>query len=198
MKKRLIALMLVLAAVLMTACGGASYTPGVFTETGYDSEFLGFRFTTPDGFALATEEELTELMGVTIKSMENASDLQKKYAELTNIYELMATNADGTVYGQIILEKTAVSLDTYLEVIISQLEESEQGVNITVQEGTEEVEIAGAAYTKMSAEMESYGMVFSQDYYFRKVGGRMMCMAITWMEGCEADRDALMNAFAAY
>lgn len=198
MKKRLLALMLVMVAVLMTACGGASYTPGVFTETGYDSEFLGFRFTTPDGFALATEEELSSLMGTTVENMENASDLQKKYAELVNIYELMVTNADGTINGQIILEKTAVSVDTYIDVFSSQLEEQMSGMTVELDEATEEVEIAGATYTKLSADIESYGIVLTQDYYFRKVGDRMMCMCITWMEGMEAERDAIMNGFAAY
>ena len=198
MKKKLLALMVAMVAVLMTACGGASYTPGVFTETGYESEFLGFRFTTPDGFALATEDELSEMMGVTLENMENASDLQKKYAELVNIYELMVTDETGTVNGQIILEKTGVSVDTYIDAFTSQLEESMQGMDVTLQEGSEEVEIAGSTYTKLSADIESYGIVLTQDYYFRKVGGRMMCLCLTWMEGMEAERDAIMNGFAAY
>lgn len=199
MKKKLLALMVAMVAVFMTACGGgASYTPGVYTETGYESEFLGLRFNTPEGFALATEEELSQLMGMSIDNLENVSELQKKYAELATVYELMVTDADGIVNGQIILEKTNVSVDTYIEAFTSQLTTQASDMNVEVLEGREEVEFAGATYTKLSANMESYGIVVTQDYYIRKIGNRMACICITWLEGFEDGRDALMNAFAAY
>lgn len=198
MKKKILALMVAMVTVLMTACGGASYTPGVFTETGFESEFLGLRFTTPDGFALATEEELSEMMGMSLDNLENVSDLQKKYAELVTIYEMMVTDETGTVNAQIILEKTGVSVGTYMDAFTSQLAESMQGMNVTLDEDSEEVEFAGATYTKLSADIESYGIILTQDYYFRKVGDRMMCLCVTYMEGMEAERDAIMNGFAAY
>lgn len=198
MKKRLLALMMAMVAVLMTACGGASYTPGVYTETGYESEFLGLRFTTPEGFALATEEELSQLMGVSMDNMENVSELQKKYAELVTVYEMMVTDETGVVNGQIILEKTGVNVDTYIDAFTGQLESQMSGMSVELDETATDVEIAGATYKKLSADIESYGVVLTQDYYFRKVGDRMACMCITWMEGMEEGRDAIMNAFAAY
>ena len=85
MKKRILALMLVVMTVFMTACGGgAAYTPGTFTETGYETEVLGFRFTTPEGFVLSNSEELSQLMGVVLDTAAESGDvteLQKKYAE---------------------------------------------------------------------------------------------------------------------
>ena len=198
MKKKLLARMLVVATVLMTACGGVSYTPGVYTETGYESEFLGIRFTTPDGFALATEEELSKLMGLSLENLENVSELQKKYTEMVTIYELMVADSTGFVNGQIILEKTGVSVDTYIEIFKEQLASQMADMNVTLSDNTEEVEFAGATYKKLSAEIESYGIVLFQDYYIRKVGDRMMCFCITWIEEMVNEKEAVMNGFAAY
>lgn len=200
MKKRILALMIAVMAVFMTACGGgAAYTPGTFTETGYETEFLGFRFTTPDGFVLATSEELSQIMGVALDAASEAGDvteIQKKYAELTSIYELMVTDSMGAANANIVLEKTAVPLDTYIEIIKEQFAEM-SAMTVTIK-GEEEVEFAGATYTKLSADVETSGIAMYQDYYFRKVNGYMMLLTVTWADGFEAEKDAIVNGFAAY
>lgn len=200
MKKRILALMIAVMAVFMTACGGsAAYTPGTFTETGYETEYLGFRFTTPENFVLASSEELSQIMGVALDAASESGDvteLQKKYAELTSIYELMVSDTMGVANANIILEKTVVPLDAYIEIIKEQLAEmSAMTVTIT---GEEEVEFAGATYTKLSADVEASGIAMYQDYYFRKVEGYVMLMTITWADGFEEGKDAILNGFAAY
>lgn len=198
MKKRILALMLVVAAVLMTACGGKSYTPGTFTDTGYESEFLGFRFTTPDGFALATEEELSQMMGITFDALgDDVSDAQKKYAELNTVYELMAMDSLGVTNVNIVLEKTNVSMSKYLAALKAQAE-SLDAMKVSLQGDAQEVEFAGATYTKMSANVSANGITMYQEYYLRKVGDRMMMMTVTWADGFETAKETLMNAFSAY
>ena len=198
MKKRILALMLVVAAVLMTACGGKSYTPGTFTDTGYESEFLGFRFTTPDGFALATEEELSQMMGITFDALgDDVSDAQKKYAELNTVYELMAMDSLGVTNVNIVLEKTNVSMSKYLAALKAQAE-SLDAMKVSLQGDAQEVEFAGATYTKMSANVSANGITMYQEYYSRKVGDRMMMMTVTWADGFETAKETLMNAFSAY
>lgn len=200
MKKRILALMLVVMTVFMTACGGgAAYTPGTFTETGYETEFLGFRFTTPEGFVLSNSEELSQLMGVVLDTAAESGDvteLQKKYAELTTIYELMVTDSMGVANANMVLEKTNVPLKSYIEIVKGQFAEM-SGMTITIT-GEEEVELAGATYTKLSADVESYGITMYQDYYFRKVEGYVMLLTVTWADGFEAEKDAIVNGFAAY
>lgn len=198
MKKRLLALMLVVAAVLMTACGGKAYTPGTFTDTGYESEFLGFRFTTPDGFALATEEELSQLMGMSLDAMgDDVTEVQKKYAELTTIYEMMVSNETGVANANVVLEKTNVSLSKYIEAFKSQLD-GLSAMTVNLKGDTEEVELAGETYTKMTADVETNGFTLYQEYYLRKVGDRMMVMTVTWADGVEDDKAAILDGFAAY
>lgn len=199
MKKKLFVLMLAVVCVFATACGGATYTPGTFTDAGYETEFLGFRFNTPDGYALATTEELDQLMGISMDSLTESGDVteaQAKYAELSSIYELMVTDSMGITNANIVLEKSVIPLNTYIEVLKEQLQGmSMMSVTFT---GEEEVELAGATYTRLSADVESSGVAMYQDYYLRKVEGYIMCLTLTWADGFEAEKDAIINAFVAY
>lgn len=199
MKKRFCAVLLAVLCVFMTACGGATYTPGTFTDAGYETEFLGFRFNTPDGYALATTEELGQLMGISMDSLTESGDVteaQAKYAELTSIYELMVTDSMGITNANIVLEKSVIPLNTYVEVLKEQLQGiSTMSVTFT---GEEEVELAGATYTKLSADVESSGVSMYQEYYLRKVEGYIMCLTLTWADGFEAEKEAIMKAFAPY
>lgn len=199
MKKKILMLLLVVFCVVMTACSGAAYTPGTFTDAGYETEFLGFRFNTPDGFSLATHEELDQLMGVSMDSLSESGDIteaQAKYAQLTSIYEMMVTDSMGVTNANIILEKSVIPINTYIEVLKEQLQ-TISAMNVTFT-GEEEVQLAGATYTKVSADVESNGISMYQEYYIRKVEGYIMCLTLTWADGFETQKDAIMNAFAAY
>lgn len=200
MRKRLLAMALVLATLLMTACGGSgkSYTPGTFTSNGYETEFLGFRFTTPDGFVLSDEEELSQMMGMALDLMgDDVTEVQKKYAELTTIYELVVADSLGAANANITLEKTSVSVDKYIELFKEQVT-SMTAMSVSLNDTEEKVTLAGAEYTKLSASVASSGMVLNQEYYMRKVGDRMMCLTLTWVDGYEDEKEAILNGFAAY
>lgn len=200
MRKRLLAMALVLATLLMTACGGSgkSYTPGTFTSNGYETEFLGFRFTTPDGFVLSDEEELSQMMGMALDLMgDDVSEVQKKYAELTTIYELVVADTLGAANANITLEKTSVSTDKYIELFKEQAT-SMTAMSVSLDDTEEKVTLAGAEYTKLSASVAANGMVLNQEYYLRKVGDRMMALTLTWVDGYEDEKEAILNGFAAY
>lgn len=198
MKKRILALMIAVMAVFLTACG-AEYAPGTFTETGYETKFLGFRFTTPEGFVLSSKEELTQLMGLTMDTLNESGDItdvQQKYAELATIYELMVSDSIGGANINIILEKTSVPINSYIEIVKKQLTEVSV-MDVTIN-SEEKVEFAGETYTRLSADVEANGVTMYQDYYMRKVNGYVMTMTVTWADGYEDKIDALLNGFAAY
>ena len=71
-------------------------------------------------------------------------------------------------------------------------------MTVNLSDTVEDATIAGAAYKKLSATVEANGMQMNQEYYMRKVGNRMMSMTITWVEGYEDQKDAILNGFAAY
>lgn len=199
MKKKLLALALAMVTLLTTACGGgAEYVQGTFTETGYESEYLGFRFTTPDGFALSTREELDTAMSTSMELLgDDYTDAQKKYAELVTIYEMMVSDELGTVNANIVLEKTNLSVDKYIDAVKTQME-GLSAMTVTVDEDVTDVEFAGTTYKKLCLDTEMQGIVLNQDCYFRKVGDRVMMMTVTWLDEFADSKDALINAFAAY
>lgn len=174
------------------------YLPGTFTDTGYESEYLGFRYTTPEGFNLATKEELDQAMGEAIEFLdEDYTEVQKMYAQMVTIYEMMVSDEFGIVNANIALEKASVGLDAYLEAFTSQITQLTI-MDVTLSDTVEEVELAGAAYTKLSAEVEAEGYLMKQEYYFREVDDRIMAITVTWMDEYADKKEALMNGFAAY
>lgn len=174
-----------------------SYYPGVFTETGYESEYLGLRYTTPEGFTMATDEELAEYMeaGQELLS-EDFNALQLKYAEMVTINELMVSDETGIVNFNITLEKTNADLAEYIELFKAQIA-GLSGMTVEIV-GEEEVEIAGATYTKILADVETQGVVLSQEYCLRKQDDRVVALIITWYSEMEDLKDTMMSGFAAY
>ena len=176
---------------------GGSYYPGVYTETGYESEYLGFRYTTPEGFTIASEEEMEEMSDAGEELLsEDFTEIQMAYADIVTINELMVTDEYGIVNFNITLEKTPVDLATYIELFKEQL----SGLSAMTVEivNEEEVELAGATYTKLTANVESQGVVMGQEYYLRQQDDRIIALITTWLEGMEAEKDTMMSGFAAY
>ena len=174
-----------------------SYYPGVLTETGYESEYLGFRYTTPEGFTIATEEEMEEMSDAGEELLsEDYSELQLAYADIVTINELMVSDSLGVVNFNITLEKTSVDLETYIELFKEQI----SGLSAMAIEiiGEEEAELAGSTYTKLTAQVESQGVVMYQDYYLRKQDDRLVALIVTWLDGMDAEKDTMMSGFAAY
>lgn len=198
MKKRLLAMMLVLAAVMMTACGGKTYEKGQYTDTGYESEFLGFRYTTPDGYTLASEEELVSMMGITLDAMgDDVTEAQKKYAELATVFEMMVSDPTGGCNMNMTIDKQVMSVDKYVATLREQVK-SISSMDIEINDAEEDVTIAGTTYRKLTASASMYGITMNQEYYVAKVGDRMVSMAVTYLDGMEDGKDTILNGFAAY
>jgi len=174
-----------------------SYYPGVYTETGYESEYLGFRYTTPEGCTLASEEEMQQAFseGQELLS-EDFNEIQLAYADIVSINEMMVTDSTGIVNANITLEKTVVDIDTYVEAFKSQVANL-SGMNVEIV-NEEDAELAGAAYKKLTAEVEAEGFAMLQEYYLRKQDDRVIAIVVTWMEGLESQKENLLSGFAAY
>lgn len=198
MKKRLLAMMLVVMALMMTACGGKTYEKGQFTDTGYESEFLGFRYTTPSGFTMASEEELASMMGITLDAMgDDVTEAQKKYAELATVFEMMVSDSTGGCNMNMTIDRQVMAVDKYVATLREQVE-GMSSMDIAIDDAEEDVTIAGTTYRKLTASATMYGMTMNQEYYIAKVGDRMVSMAVTYLDGMEDGKDTLLSGFAAY
>ena len=58
------------------------YEKGTFTETEYESKYLDLRFELPDGFLMATEDDIREMTGLGAEIMDLDSNVVE-YAKLT-------------------------------------------------------------------------------------------------------------------
>lgn len=214
--KKIFAIALLAGTLTLVACGGNNkdigntatetakedkkeYVPGKYTDTGYESEFLGIRFKTPEGFKLSTREELDGMMNVTPDDAGDEGDeLQEKYAERAVIFELYVTNENATANMNISLEKASTSLEEYIENFKSQMVNvADMSVQLTGE--TEDVEVAGATYKKLAftGSIEALGLEMKQECYLREVGNRIMVMTVS-NTGDNAGVEALMEGIEAY
>lgn len=174
------------------------YVKGTVTETGWESEFFGLRYTTPDGMTMSSEEELNELMGLGQEVLsDDFSELQLKYAELTSVYEMMSVAEDQTTNVVITVEKLMAKMDVakYIEALEQGLSQV-SAINYTLVSDSDTVKLGNGEYTKVSYEAESSGVSMFQDYYVRIVDDRAVAITLTYVD--ESARDNVLNAFGAF
>ncbi len=228
--KRKIAMLMLAATLLMTACGNndakqgnadpqnsveqsedasneessdapeaeKEYSVGVFTDTGYDSEYMGFRFTTPEGCTLMTQEQLLQLAGITMDVLsDDFNDAMVEQAKSAMIYELFAGYETTTTNVNIILQPmdtSSLKMDDVIEASVQQLE-SMTAMDCVVSDERSTVTIAGQEYSKLLVDTTANGVALKQEAYIALLPGKMVNMTITYSEGNEAERDALLSAF---
>lgn len=174
------------------------YAKGGVSETGWESEFFGLRYTAPEGMGMSTEEELNELMGLGQEVLsDDFSELQLKYAELTSVYEMMSVADDQTTNVVVTVEKLMGKMDasqyvSALEQGLSQV----SAISYTLISDDETVKIGNGDYIKVSYQAESSGVSMYQDYYVRVVDDRAIALTLTYID--ESARDNVLNAFTAY
>ena len=219
MKKFIIMVfVLIFAFSLMTACGadkekpaeikptstsGTSssneYEKGTFTETEFSSEYLSLRFSLPEGFVMATEEEINEMMGLGADALGIDSALVE-YAELTTVYEMTAISVDGSTNVIVFSEKLGlrnITVEQYFTALKAQLQEMPNAEYI-IDDEIITVEIAGKAYEQMTASTSAYGVDMVQQYMMRKIDNRMVGVVTTCTPDTEDILNTLMEGFSAY
>ena len=173
-----------------------SYERGILTETGYESQYLDIKFTVPEGFVMATEEDILGMMQVGVEIMDLDKDTID-YSSLTTVYEMMVSSASGSPNVALLTEKlmSNVTVEQYLDIVKSQL--ADVPMNYEFGDVTS-VEIAGESYQQIVASAEIKGTAFLQKYIVRKFDDRMVCFVVTNTSETEKELDTLMKAFTKY
>jgi len=178
---------------------GGDYKRGVLSEAGYESDYLNIRFRPPAGFIMATEAEMFELMDLGAEIMDVDRELLD-FAQLSTVYEMMATTPFGSPNVILIAEKlmlSSITEEQYYDALVSQLSSMPAiGMEYTFGDRPESVTIAGESYLKMAARLEAYGQVMHQDYIFRKLDDRMICFIVTYTEDTVREMETLMSGFS--
>lgn len=177
----------------------SAYVKGVTTDNGWESEYWNLRFTAPEGVFMLSDEGMEALMGIGEDIIsENYSEKQREYLEMTSLYEMLGTNAEGDANVAVTVEKLMVrGMDTedYKKAALLHLRMmQEPAYEILDDSGT--AEIAGETFAVVNTRVDSGGEYF-QDYYFRVSGDRALIITITYAEATSEQAAAIFDGFGA-
>ena len=179
----------------------SDYVKGTVTENGWESEWLGLRFTTPEGMTMSTDEELNEIMGLGEEVLsEDFSELQLEYAKMSSVYEMMSADEPGLTNVMVTAEKMLVSsmdAEAYADAVRQGLESVSQ-IDYTISEENENVTIGGTDFVKVSAAADYSGVSMYKDYYIGIIGDRAVSIAVTYVDDTADLANQVVNAFEAY
>jgi hypothetical protein len=193
MKRILSILMMVCIAFLLINCNKVSgYKRGKLTETGFESKYIDIKFTLPEGYIMATEEDMLERMGIGADII----GVEKKVVELTTVYEMMASMFTGYPSVIITVEKllySNITTEQYLEVLRTTLLNVDI-MNYEIDNQFTSVNLAGYNYSQLSSSIPRLNVF--QNYLVRKQGNRMIGFVITYTSDTEQELETLMNGFS--
>ena len=151
------------------------YKEGVLTETSYKSEFIGIKFTVPDGWALKTKDEILELNTYETTTWEMmAVSLSDGSNVMLGVEKLPTKNISETAYIDVIKSKLK-------DTIVNEVNDREQVKvsDIIVKEENDIKMIANKNYYVFAYTMMVNGTNVTQTYYLRKIDNYMVILAVT-------------------
>lgn len=176
------------------------YAKGILTDSSFESEYIGLRFTLPEGMIMATEEDMDAMIdfGGEVIYKDNASDLLD-YAKANSVYEMMAVSADQTANVIVVVEKLPLSnmtVDQYIASVKTQLQETNLGY--VIADETTSFTVGGQEFTSLTTEVENSNVKMTQQYVVRKQDNRIIALIFTTAEGVTDIHEQLVSAFAPY
>lgn len=177
---------LLLACCMLVLCCAVScgegavgeYVPGVRTESGYSSDWLGLTFVPSENMCLSTAEEVEELLG-----------------EGTTVYEMLATDIKTNDSVILMTEEVGddISIEDYIAALKTQMN-SQSGISAEFG-NTKTVRVGGGKYTRIGYTITYDGYSVGQAMYFMKRGDQMVTICVTAAD--ESSENVIMSCFKA-
>jgi hypothetical protein len=177
---------------LINCSKSSDYERGKLTETGFESKYLDIRFTLPEGFVMATEEDMLQMMGIGA----DIAGVNKKIVELTTVYEMMVSAVTGNPNVILIVEKplfSNITTEQYFDALKTNLLNLNTR-DYVIDDQITSVEIAGYTYKQLNASLPSLALL--QNYIVRKQGNRMIGFIITYTLETKQNLEILMTGFS--
>ncbi len=186
-------------AVVSEGTQDGEYVKGTLTADSMVSNYLNLRFDVPQGYVMATEEEIDQMVVFAGETIYTDADKQKlDYAKASTVYEMFVQSPTGLPNISVCVEKTMANLTAsmYLDALKSQLL-SIDSMEYTVGDGVASASLAGQDYKVMTASVTYNDVEMIQEYYVRKQDDRIVGIIVTYSQDTAADKDALLSAFTA-
>ena len=174
------------------------YVPGVRTDTGYENESLGFRFTPGENMVMASEEELEQIMSQGLDEVVEEGVLSQDNVDqsrVTTSYEMYALDPISGVNISIMVEDLPVAGITeslYMEIYRSSMEQT--GLETDLKE-PEDMELAGVQFLGMDGVLAYNGQEIGQLLLVKKVESRKI-LAVILSYRTQEGLDTLLSCFS--
>ncbi|BCN30915.1 LptM family lipoprotein [Anaeromicropila herbilytica] len=207
MKKKisiLLMMMLVFTAVL-SGCGkktssGPSFEIGSWNDKVFENKWLNMKFQIEDDWNIASDKEISELMGVAAETVSKingtSKDALKAAADLKMVYGYMVSNAKNTMNVQLVFENLALSIggtkydeEKYLDKTLETLQNN-QSIGYKVVDRTKK-EIAGKKFHLL--KVTGYEGKLIQEFYCLKKGKYMVDLFVTYSKDDEKAKEKFMK-----
>lgn len=209
MKKRLVAALAVMSIAVagLTACGGsekkettaeteavAEYEKGTSSETGWESAWMGLKFTAGEGVVMEDEAAMDELLAVGSEELGNdVEDFEGLYT-----YEMMASDETiGIPSVAMLVEKSPLTPEEYFNQMLEQLEDASASIEMTQEGDITDYELGGMTFKRLQLNASSQGVEMIQDYLICQRGDYLIEVIVTALSDQVEERDAMLASFSA-
>ena len=178
----LLFVLLLTLAVSTACCAQDEFVPGTRTSDSYINESIGIRFDIGNNYTMATDEEIQQLMGLGASMANTQIDNLSQLIELANIttlYEMMATNLSDGSSIIVIAEKPILSgttMDQYVAAYLNSLQTMytvSEDINSSVEK------FCGREWNLYSYNISVSGFTLLYETYFTKVGDRFITLNLS-------------------
>ncbi|HOB20239.1 MAG TPA: hypothetical protein PK830_02480 [Candidatus Atribacteria bacterium] len=211
--KRGLALVLVMVcAAALTGCFAKSkntLSMARWEDDVFVSEWAGFKLTVPEGWYVATDEEIKETMNLGAEVIAGATgEAAEKYKAVNAVYPLYISkypldSEELNPNAMIVFEKLSAlqnllikDADSYIESTMQQLEDL--NIGYSTKKG-DKVVIAGEEYSSMTATLELIeDLSLIQRYYSRVHDGYIISFILTGISTNPEELDNIVKSIEKY
>lgn len=183
-----------------TASNTDTYKKGILTDTTFESEFLGIRYTKEGNYNLASQEELDASIqtGLDVAYGEDGKKYYD-YANATLVMELLVSTSTGSPNLNINVQNlgtTSITSEQYAELAKQQFNNT--NMNYEIEDEITQETFVGETYYVIHLTNNIQGIKLIQKVYFRNKADRMITITLSYMPGQEDAANDLMGQFKPY
>jgi hypothetical protein len=187
-------------AVIAEPAEVAKLDRGVLTSSSWESSQWNLRFELPDGYLMATREELDALSKSSEERIKQYN-IDASYMKDSAI-TMMALSSVVLPSVMVGVEELAyeMSLAEYIEktknIIKTAVDLAYEWQEFTIYDNLTTIRIAGEEYTVLKMEIQAHGVTLIMDYAIRKSGSQLLTITTMYIDGMQANVAELLSGFS--